>query len=159
MATNRVELPRGNGGKGVAGFAGAVAMEFSKIDLDRGDAIFALQTPGGPIEEFFPLSKITIDDIDDGPEVWEGLLKAIFDRFKEQDKIPNLVHSCQVSTGNDSTGDPALYVKILVKSTPDIDDPVIAEWNRFANLIQDWLIQLRLPRKPYIQFGEWRRRR
>ena len=91
--------------------------------------------------------------------MWEGLLKAISDRIKEQGKYPDFVGGFQVFTGDDSTGDPALYVKILVKPKPKIDDPIIAEWNKFANLIQDWLIQLRLPRTPYVQLGEWRRRR
>jgi hypothetical protein len=53
-----------------------------------------------------------------------------------------------------------VYVKILVKPAQGAtDDATVSKWNDFVNLVQDSLARLRLQRWPYVELGEWRRKR
>jgi len=96
---------------------------------------------------------------------WKMLIDDLFKTLEAKGRLPEFVKGCEVTTGEDSTGDPALYVKILVKPAHSpANDATVSRWNEFSNLVQDTLMQLRLQpeqrqRWPYVQLGEWRRKR
>ena len=158
MATNRAVLPRM--GNDVTGLMGTV--EFSHMDLNRGFALFQWRPAGGSNPEAYPvsLSQIVPGTYEDQTWVWEELVKALFDLFRKDGSLPEFVRNFEVQTGEDSTGDPALYVTILVTPTPGpADDATVANRSVFADRVHDALLQLRLRRYPYVRLGEWRRKR
>ena len=84
----------------------------------------------------------------------------LFRVLKQDGELPEFVKDYEVSIDEDSTGDPALYVKILIKpARGEADNATVDRWNDFVHLVQDRLIRLRLARLPYVQLGEWRRKR
>jgi hypothetical protein len=160
MASNRVQLPQRNREPGISGHV--ATLEFSRVDLNRGLAVFLLQPADGTAapEILIPLSQIRPNTVEDQSEVWRSLVAALFDWFRDQGAYPSFVRGFEVQTGDDSTGDPALYVKILLKAAPGVaDNDTVLRWNNFADRVQDYLSQLKLQRWPYVRLGEWRRKR
>jgi hypothetical protein len=97
---------------------------------------------------------------EDTTRFWTMLVDDLFQALKENGGFPEFVKGYEVTTGEDSTGDPSLYVKVLVEpSRSPVRDATVSRWNAFANLVQENLIQLRLQRSPYVQLGEWRRKK
>ncbi|MFZ0743991.1 MAG: hypothetical protein WAM85_06275 [Terracidiphilus sp.] len=160
MATNRAQILRHNEDAGVTGHV--ATLHFSRIDLNHGSAVFQLRPADGTEapEIPVPLNQIRPNTIEDRAEVWQSLAKAPLDRFRSQGIHPDFVRGYEVQTGDDSTGDPALYLKILVKPTKGpADDETVSQWRAFTDRVQESLLQLRLQRWPYVQLGEWRRKK
>ena len=63
-----------------------------------------------------------------------------------------------METGEDSTGDPALYITILVSPEQKYSQATVSRWNSFSNILLDRLLGLRLQRYPYVRVGEKRKR-
>ncbi len=160
MATNRIQIPHYNENIGIS--AHFASLQFSHVDLNRGVAIFLLQPPDGSEAPEIPvrLSDIRPNTEEDREVVWYSLAGSLFERLRAQGLHPEFVRGYEVETGDDSTGDPALYVKILVTPTRGpADDATVTIRSEFSDRIQEALLQLHLQRYPYVQLGEWRRKR
>jgi hypothetical protein len=106
------------------------------------------------------LSMIHPNSDEDTIEVWRMLVVDLFRVLRENSEVPDFVKDYEVTRDNDSTGDPALYVKILVKPARGLaDDATVHRWNDFVHLVEDRLMRLGLQRRPYVRLGEWRRKR
>jgi hypothetical protein len=81
---------------------------------------------------------------------------SLVDVLKEQGRYPAFVKGYEVSIDEDSSGDPALYIKILVARQGNYRAATVVQWNQFASLLQHSLITLGLHRYPYVQIGEKR---
>ena len=143
--------------------AGLVAtIESCQVDLNRGFAVFGVRPAdrSNPLLVEVPLSQIAPDTFEDQTGIWEELVKALFAAFRAGGSLPGFVRDFEVQKGEDSTGDPALFVTILVTPTPGpADDRLVAERARFADVVHDTLLQLNLRRYPYVRIGEWRKGR
>jgi hypothetical protein len=158
MATNRAEIPRTKGA--TTGFVWA--LESTQVDLNRGVAVFTVRPPdkSNPLLVEVPLRQITPDTSEDQSELWEKLVETLIASRRADGSLPSFFRGFEVQKGEDSTGDPALYVTILVSPTPGpADDATVAERSVFADSLQNALLQLRLQRYPYVRLGEWRRKR
>jgi hypothetical protein len=94
---------------------------------------------------------------EDTRRFWEMLVEDLVHILKEQGKFPSFVKGYEVVTGEDSTDDPALYVRILVSPQQKYSHATVSQWNAFSSLLQDRLLGLRLQRYPYVQVGEKKR--
>jgi hypothetical protein len=137
-------------------------LEIVRVDLSARIAEFRVRSADGlsfsvtavPLSMVRPLSE------EDTNRFWIMLVDDLFRSLKDAGKYPEFVKGFEVNAGEDSTGDPAVYVRILVDSPrKPANDATVSRWNEFANTVQDALIQLRLQRSPYVQLGEWRRKR
>lgn len=158
MATNRADLPWAKN----ATFGLGPTYEFSHMDVDHGLAVFQVRSPGksSPLPYSVPLSQIAPDTFEDRTELWEMLIEALFERLSASGARPSFVRGFEVQRGEDSTGDPALFVTILVTPTPGpANEALVAARSTFADGIQEALLQLHLQRYPYVRVGEWRRKR
>jgi hypothetical protein len=61
-------------------------------------------------------------------------------------------------TGEDSTGDPSVYITIFVSPEQKYSQATVSRWNSFSNILLDRLLGLRLQRYPYVRVGEKRKR-
>jgi hypothetical protein len=160
MATNRASLPERRPQIATPGHYGD--LEVVRVDVKARKAAFQVRNTGGfPVPETVaPLSMIRPLSEEDTLKFWRMLVDDLMRVLKEEGKLPPFVKGYEVTTGEDSTGDPALYVKIRVSPTRKPASSVtVSRWNEFLNLVQESLMQLRLQRWPYVQLGEWRRRR
>jgi hypothetical protein len=155
VATNRADLARTN-----QSATGLVAtLEFSHIDLVRGIAIFRLRPANNssPSIVEIPLSQITPNSFEDQTGLWYELVKALLGLLRASGSLPDFVRGFEVQTGEDSTGEPALYVDVLVNPTSGpASDATVDKWSKFTERLQEALLQLRLQRWPYVRVGEWR---
>jgi hypothetical protein len=160
MATNRARLQRESGDSGISGHV--AQLQFSQVDLNRGIAIFRLQPSDGTTapEIVVPLSQIRPNTVEDRQELWGDLVRAMFAQFRSDKTLPEFVMGFEVQTGEDSTGDPALYVRILVRPTRGpADEATVSRWSEVTERFQEALLRFRLQRWPYVQIEEWRRKR
>ena len=82
------------------------------------------------------------------------LADELIEALRSEGKLPKFYRSISIATGDDSTGDPAVYVKLFVDSPKGVArDSTVTRWNEFAHLVQDRLLQLRLLRQPYVFLG------
>ena len=157
MATNRSIVMHHDTDSGITGTAARLG--FSRIDLNQGVALFHLHPADGSEgpEIPVPLSIIRPNTIEDADEVWQSLADTLFKQFRAQGRLPDFFRGYAIQTGEDSTGDPALYLRILVTPTQGpANDAKVGKWNDFAALVRESLLQLRLQRWPYVQLGEFR---
>jgi hypothetical protein len=160
MATHRAQVPNPNGDPGISGHV--ATLEFSRVDLNKGTAVFVLRPADGTAapEIPVPLSQIRPNTLEDREDLWKSLVKSILDSFRDGGRYPEFVKGHEVWTDADSTGEPALYVRILVgPSKGPASNAQVDKWNQFLSQVQDTLIRLRLQRWPYVQLGEQRRKR
>jgi hypothetical protein len=94
---------------------------------------------------------------EDSGKFWKMLVDDLMRVLKAEGKFPAFVKGYEVTTGEDSTGDPALYITILVSPERKYSQETVSQWNSFSNLLLDRLIGLRLQRYPYVQMGEKRK--
>jgi hypothetical protein len=160
MATNRAALSDPGQHFGLRGQYGS--LEVVRVDLAQGIAFFQSRGPEGPIgpEAWAPFGAIVPNTVQDSGQLWEMVVKELWRALEEDGRIPVSVKDFEVTTDEDSTGNPAIYVKVLVKPGSGMPKPKdVTEWNAFRNLIESALLRLRLSRQPYVQIGEWRRKR
>jgi hypothetical protein len=138
-------------------------LEVVRVDVTNWEAEFQVRSADGSLigpKTATRISAVNPDTDEDTIKFWEMLVDDLFRVLKEKGALPEFVKGREVSIDYDSTGEPALYVKILIKPAHgEADNATVDRWNDFAHLVQDRLIQLRLRRLPYVQLGEWRRKR
>ena len=160
MATDRAILP--DKGPQVAIRNQHGDLEVVRVDVTNWEAVFRVRSADGLIGPEFTtrLSMVQPLSDEDTSLFWKMLVDDLVRVLKEKRQYPDFVKGYEVTTDNDSTGEPALYVKILVKPAHGAaDDATVSRWNEFVDLVQDSLVRLRLQRWPYVELGEWRRKR
>jgi len=91
---------------------------------------------------------------EDNHRFWQMLTQNLIEELRKESKLPKFYRNFSIATGEDSTGDAAVYVKLFVDSPKGAArDSTVARWNEFAHLVQDRLLQLRLSRQPYVFLG------
>ena len=91
---------------------------------------------------------------EDTSRFWQLLAGELIDHLREEGRLPKFYKHYSIATGEDSTGDPAVYLKLFVDSPKGAArDSTVSRWNEFAHLVQNRLVQLRLPRQPYVFLG------
>lgn len=160
MASNRATLERKGPRVAIRGHFGN--LEVVRVDITNWEAVFRVRSADGLVGPEFTLrlSMISPNSDEDTIEFWRMLVEDLFRVLKQNGQLPEFVKDKEVSIDSDSTGEPALYVKILIKpARGEADNATVDRWNDFVDLVQDGLIRLRLRRLPYVQLGEWRRKR
>jgi hypothetical protein len=131
-------------------------LEIVQVDLATRGTTFRATSPEGPIgpETFLPFSMISPLSKEDNHLFWQMLTQKLIEELRNEGKLPKFYKTFSITTGEDSTGDPAIYVKLFVDAPKGAArDSTVARWNEFARLVQDRLLQLRLPRQPYVFLG------
>ena len=101
-----------------------------------------------------PLSMISPLSQEDTHRFWQMLADELIEALRGEGKLPKFYKGISIATGEDSTGDPAVYVKLFVDSPKGAArDSTVARWNEFAHLVQDRLLRLRLLRQTYVFLG------
>jgi hypothetical protein len=91
---------------------------------------------------------------EDATTFWQILVDQLIAGFEQEGKKPKFVKNHSAFIGDDSSGEPAVYVKIFVDAPKGpASDATVSRWNAFANLVQERLVQLRLQRIPYVLIG------
>jgi hypothetical protein len=158
MATNRAALQERGPQIAASGHFGL--LEIVRVDTKRWEATFRTAGPHGPIgpEETVPLSTIEPLGEEGTEKLWKMLVDDVFAVLKAEKRLPDFVKGCEVTTGTDSTGEPSVYVRILVAPKQVYSQSTTSRWQEFSLLLQSRLTAMRfLKRYPYIQFGEKRK--
>ena len=153
-ASNRIT--RSHPGPRIATAGHYGPLEVVGVDLNTKVAKFRSTSSDGPIgpETSVPLMMISPLSPEDNHRFWHMLVNELIEGLREEGRLPKFYKHFSVATGEDSTGDPAIYVKLFVDSPKGVArDSTVSRWNDFAHLIQDRLLQLRLSRQPYIFLG------
>jgi hypothetical protein len=91
---------------------------------------------------------------EDNIGLWRMLADRLIEELREEGKLPKFYKAISIVKGEDSTGEPAVFVKVFIDAPSGIaPDSTVSRWNEFAHLVQDRLLQLRLPRQPYVFLG------
>jgi hypothetical protein len=154
MATQKTAFPQ----DGIESFIGK--RELKSVDVTTGLATFRIRPssgkgPDGP-EFSLPLSSVLPGTDDDTIEFWKSLVDSLMATLKDQGRFPTFIRGYEVHVDDDSSGDPAIYVRILVPRQETYKALTVSQWNQFASLLQRSLTGLRIQRYPYIQIGEKR---
>lgn len=161
MASNRAAFPERGPQVSIPRNFGN--LEVVRVDVTNWEAEFQVRSADGTLvgpKTQTPLSAVFPDSDEDTIKFWRMLVDDLFRVLKQNAEMPDFVKGYAVSIDNDSTGEPALYVKLLIKpARGDADDATVDRWNDFAHLVQGRLMRLRLRRLPYVQLGDWRRKR
>jgi hypothetical protein len=157
MASNRAVLPDKRPQIATPGHFGD--LEVIRVDIMARTATFQVRGNGvlSIPETTAPLSMIRPLTEEDSSKFWNMLVDDLMRVLREEGHYPAFVKGYEVETGEDSTGDPALYITILVSPEQKYSQATVSRWNRFSNLLLDRLIGLRLQRYPYVRIGEKRR--
>jgi hypothetical protein len=126
------------------------------VDLATRMAKFRSASPDGAFgpETSLPLSMISPLSQEDAHRFWQMLINELIKELRDEGALPKFYNSFSIATGEDSTGDPAVYVKLFVDSPKGLArDSTVARWNEFSRLVQSRLLQLRLARQPYVFLG------
>jgi hypothetical protein len=161
MASNRAILEHRGPQAAIPGHFGN--LEVVRVDVTNLEAEFQVRSPDGSLvgpRTATRLSAVFPDSDEDTIEFWKMLVDDLFRVLRQNEEVPDFVKDYAVWIDEDSTGEPALYVRILIKPAHGkADNATVDRWVEFVHLVQDRLMRLRLRRLPYVQVGEWRRRR
>lgn len=101
-----------------------------------------------------PLSMIRPDSDEDNNQFWQEVVNKLKEDLSHEGELPKFVKDLRAFIGDDSSGEPAVYVKVFVDSPRGpASNATVSRWNRFVNLIQSRLLQLDLQRFPYVLLG------
>lgn len=153
-ATNRIS--RSQQGPRIAAQGHHGPLEVVEVDLGARLAKFRATSPDGPIgpEASLPLSMISPLSHEDTNQFWQMLVNELIEALRSEGRLPKFYKDFSIATGEDSTGDPAVYFKLFVDSPKGAaSDSTVTRWNEFSHLVQDRLLQLRLVRQPYVFLG------
>lgn len=131
-------------------------LEAVGVDLITRTAQFRAVSPDGHRgpEATLPFSMITPLSEEDNTRFWKMLADELIRQIEKEGTLPKFYRHMSVTTGDDSTGDPAIYIKVFVDAPKGLaSDSTVSRWNEFAHKVQDRLLQLRLPRHPYVFLG------
>jgi hypothetical protein len=127
-----------------------------RIDLNSRTATFKAGAPDDPAvpDIIVPLNTVRPQSEEDTGAFWNALVKQLMGDLERENRIPKFVKHFSTFVGDDSSGEPAVYVKIFVDAPKGAaGDARVSRWNAFANLVQDAMVQLRLQRLPYVLIG------
>jgi hypothetical protein len=153
MASNRAVLKEKRPQIATQGHYGD--LEVIRIDVRARTATFQVKNTN--YEETVPLSTIRPLTEEDTGKFWNMLVDDLMRVLRVEGYYPAFVKGYEVETGEDSTGDPALYITIFVSPEQKYSQATVSRWNSFSNVLLDRLIGLRLQRYPYVRIGEKRR--
>jgi hypothetical protein len=153
MASNRAVLKEKRPQIATQGHYGD--LEVIRVDVRARTATFQVKNTN--YEETVPLSTIRPLTEEDTGKFWNMLVDDLMRVLRVEGYYPAFVKGYEVETGEDSTGDPALYITILVSPEQKYSQATVSRWNSFSNVLLDRLIGLRLQRYPYVRIGEKRR--
>ncbi len=130
-------------------------LEVVSIDPSTLWATFQTRFPdgslGGPPEKI-PVWRILPNTPEDSTKFWGFLIETIIDQLRKDGRVPSEYRSFDLSTDDDATGDPALFVKLLVDAGVSPSDIKVTEWTGFANMLRDRLMDVfKIQRWPYVQ--------
>jgi hypothetical protein len=152
MATNRVLPSRKNPQAAIQGQFGD--LEVVSVDTEGLGATFRVKGSNGP-EFSTRLSMIQPLSAEDSDQLWQLLVDDIMSKLRNDGMYPTFVKGYQVWTDEDSTGEPSVYVRILVApSKGAARKSTVKQWNQFLDVVHESLLRLRLKRWPYVQLGE-----
>jgi len=160
MGTDQVIAPGNHPNAEIQGQFGV--LEVVEVDTSRWEAKFRSRTSDGTLAgpEFTTrLSMVRPLSDEDTDAFWKMLIDDLMKRLKSAGNVPDFVKGYEVTTDSDSTGEPALYLKILVSPKGNYSDENVKRWIDFTDLVQRNLMGLRLQRYPYVNVGEIRRRK
>jgi len=156
MATNRAMPSTNNPRVAVQRHFGN--LEVVSVDTKNWEAKFQVKGTNGP-EFRTPLSMVRPLSAEDSDQFWQMLVDDVIANLKAEGKYANFVKGYEVWTDEDSTGDPAVYVRILVAPSKGLaSKATVDKWNKFVDAVHEALLKLRLQRWPYVQIGEARRK-
>jgi len=158
MASNRAALSEKGPQVAVQGNSGN--LEVVSVDTSKWEAKFRARTG---VKAFGPefttrLSMVSPLSQEDTDKFWKRLVDDLMRVLKEEGTYPAFVKGYEVTTGEDSTGDPALYVTILVSPERQYSKATVSGWSSFSSLVHDRLMRLHLQRYPYVRIDEKPRR-
>ena len=154
MASNRAILKEKRPQIATQGHYGD--LEVIRVDVTARTATF--QAKNTNYEETVPLSTIRTLTEEDTGKFCKMLVDDLMRDLRVEAHYPPFVKGYEVETGEDSTGDPALYITIFVSPEQKYSHATVSRWNSFSNILLDRLIGLRLQRYPYVRVGEKRKR-
>ena len=154
MASNRAVLKEKRPQIATQGHYGD--LEVIRVDVRARTATFQVKNTN--YEETVPLSTIRPLTEEDTGKFWNMLVDDLMRVLRVEGYYPAFVKGYEVETGEDSTGDPALYITILVSPEQKYSQATVSRWNSFSNILLDRLLRLRLQRYPYVRVGEKRKR-
>ena len=128
------------------------------VDLKAGTASFRAASPNGSIgpETAVPLSMVRPLSQEDHDPLWNLLSRQLIEDIRQEGLLPRFYKDLKVFTGDDSSGEPALFLKLFVDAPKGLArDSTVSRWNDFAHLVQQRLLGLRLQRQPYVLLGAW----
>ncbi|MGA2848077.1 MAG: hypothetical protein ABSE46_03700 [Terracidiphilus sp.] len=153
MASNRAVLKEKRPQIATQGHYGD--LEVIRVDVAARTATFQVKNTN--YEETVPLSTIRPLTEEDRIEFWRMLVQNLMNVLREEGNYPSFVKGYEVTKGEDSTGDPAFYVTVLVSPEQRYSQETVSHWNSFSNLLLDRFGRLRLQRYPYVRIGEKRK--
>lgn len=136
-------------------------LEVVSVDTSKWEAKFRVRTPDGLFGPEFTtrLSMVRPLSDEDTDKFWKMLVDDLMRALRKDGKYPAFIKGYEVSTGEDSTGDPALYVEVLVAPRREYSAKTVDAWRSFLDLVHSRLLRLRLQRYPYVRIGEKSRRK
>lgn len=156
MATNRAVPSRRSAQIAATGHFGN--LEAISVDTRNWEAKFRVSGTNGP-EFSTRVSMVKPLSAEDSDQFWQLLVDDIMANLKSEGKYPNFVKGYEVWTDEDSTGEPAVYVRVLVAPSRGLaSNATVDKWNEFVDEVHEGLLKLRLQRWPYVQIGETRRK-
>jgi hypothetical protein len=153
MASNRAVLKERHPQITAQGHYGN--LEIIRVEVEARQATFRIKNTN--YEETVPLSTIRPLTDEDTSKFWTMLVDDIMRVLRSEGEYPAFVKGYEVNIGEDSTGDPALYITVLVSPEQKYSQATVSRWNDFSNNLLDRLRGLRLQRYPYVRVGEKRR--
>lgn len=85
------------------------------------------------------------DFIVSAPQNYGRILEQVL-----RQRPPNMIRGVRAELGEDSSGDPALFVYLIVDDE-DLSDAQIAELSAYASKVRDSVLEMDASRFPYVQ--------
>jgi len=156
MAASRAILSTGT--DGIESYIGV--REPKSVDVQKGLAVFRVRSASGagPDAPDFPvpISAILPNRAEDTVQFWQMLVDSLMELLREQNQYPDFLRGYEVSIGEDSSGEPGLYITLKVARQQSYQASTVRRWNTFSSLLLDLLLRLEIQRYPYIRLQEKR---
>jgi hypothetical protein len=137
-------------------------LEVVDIDVDTLMATFQVRfadgSLGGPYTTV-PIWRINPTSPEDTQKFWRLFVEKLIARLKQEGRVPAEYKGFLSTQEEDSTGDPALYVSILVDPQISPSEIKVTEWSNFLRLARERLIASGMQRWPYLNLGDAARER
>jgi hypothetical protein len=156
MATNKSTLLDLGKSDGVVASIGR--RQLAGVDVKTQMATFHIRSSDGNGQDGpdfqVPIASILPNRDEDSVEFWKMLVDSLMSVLRDEKQFPEFVKGYEVSVGEDWSGDPALYVTILVAPRRSPAKSEVAQWSQFTSLVGRALQEMHLQRWPYVRIGE-----